>query len=64
MSAITHLQAPEPHPDIGDWWALYDYGLDTISKWPVDYKPVYPEEQKRQRDREAHKAEKEKRQQR
>ena len=33
----------EPHPDIGDWWALYDYGLDTIKKWPRDYDPKYPE---------------------
>jgi hypothetical protein len=28
-------QVPEPHPDIGDFWTLYDYGLDTVKTWPV-----------------------------
>jgi len=23
----------EPHPDIGDWWTLYDYGPDAVRKW-------------------------------
>ena len=41
---------PEPHTDVGDWWALYDYGLDVVSKWPKTHKPEYPEEAKRARD--------------
>jgi len=32
-----------PHPDIGDFWALYDYGLDHVKTWPSDYEPPYPE---------------------
>jgi [acyl-carrier-protein] S-malonyltransferase len=32
----------EPHPDIGCWWTLYDYGQETIAKWPKDYKHPYP----------------------
>ena len=35
-------KARQPHPDIGCWWALYDYGLDAIKKWPLDHKHVYP----------------------
>ena len=31
---LAAAQVPEPHPDIGDWWALYDYGLDTVKTWP------------------------------
>ena len=30
------MQVPEPHPDIGDWWTLYDYGLDAVRKWPKE----------------------------
>ena len=33
---------PLPHPDLGDWWTLYDYGLEAVSKWPRDYKQPYP----------------------
>ena len=40
---------PEPHPDIGEWWTLYDYGPDVVSKWPKDYIPDYPEERRRAR---------------
>eukprot|EP01025_Chloroclados_australasicus_P047430 TRINITY_DN5308_c1_g1_i2.p2 TRINITY_DN5308_c1_g1~~TRINITY_DN5308_c1_g1_i2.p2 ORF type:complete len:531 (+),score=73.37 TRINITY_DN5308_c1_g1_i2:121-1713(+) len=40
----------QPHEDIGCWWTLYDYGLDAVKQWNVDYKPVYPEEKKRQLD--------------
>lgn len=36
------MQAPVPHPDIGDWWALYDYGPETVASWPADYVPPYP----------------------
>ena len=32
----------EPNPDIGCWWALYDYGLDAVKAWPRDYKHPYP----------------------
>ena len=32
-------QVPEPHPDIGDWWTLYDYGLDAVRKWPKECAP-------------------------
>lgn len=31
-----------PHPDIGCWWTLYDYGLESIRKWATDYKHIYP----------------------
>merc|ERR1711920_196370 len=48
----------QPHEDIGDWWALYDYGLDTIKKWAVDYKHPYPEVIKRQKDEENKRVEK------
>ncbi|EIE22430.1 ankyrin [Coccomyxa subellipsoidea C-169] len=34
----------EPHPDIGCWWTLYDYGLDAIKKWDKEYKHPYPGE--------------------
>ncbi|KAG1664705.1 hypothetical protein FOA52_006680 [Chlamydomonas sp. UWO 241] len=54
-------KAPQPHPDVGDWWALYDYGLGAIKAWGHDYKPEYPEEAKRRRDREARAAEREER---
>ena len=36
------LQVREPHPDVGDWWSVYDYGLDTIRGWAKDYKHPYP----------------------
>ncbi|KAK9830038.1 hypothetical protein WJX72_009330 [[Myrmecia] bisecta] len=45
----------EPHPDIGCWWALYDYGADAIKTWKLDYVHPYPEELKRQKDLEEHK---------
>lgn len=32
----------QPHADIGCWWTLYDYGLDSIKKWPTDHKHIYP----------------------
>jgi len=41
---------PEPHADIGDWWAIYDYGLDTVKTWAKDYKPEYPEDKKREEE--------------
>ena len=45
-----------PHPDIGDWWALYDYGAEAIRTWPLGFQPPYPEDLKRRKDKEAHKA--------
>jgi len=51
-------KAPEPHEDIGDWWALYDFGLDNIKRWKKTYKPKYPEELKRAKDEEDRKREK------
>lgn len=38
-------KAKEPHPDIGCWWTLYDYGLDAVKTWAKEYKRVYPGEQ-------------------
>ena len=32
----------EPHPDIGCWWALYDYGQDAIGGWAKDHIHPYP----------------------
>jgi hypothetical protein len=32
----------EPHPDIGCWWTLYDYGLEKVKTWPKDYVHPYP----------------------
>jgi len=48
----------EPHEDIGDWWALYDYGLDNIKAWSKTHAPSYPEDLKRQKDAEDKKREK------
>ena len=31
-----------PHTDVGDWWALYDYGRETIAGWAIDYVHPYP----------------------
>ena len=39
------MQVPkvrQPHPDIGCWWTLYDYGLDKVKTWDKDYKHPYP----------------------
>lgn len=35
-------KAPLPHVDAGDWWALYDYGLDVVASWAADFNPMYP----------------------
>ena len=40
----------QPHPHVGDWWTIYDYGLDAVKTWKPDYKHPYPEELKRVRD--------------
>lgn len=32
----------EPHPGIGCWWTLYDYGLEKVKTWPKDYVHPYP----------------------
>ena len=31
-----------PHPNIGCWWTLYDYGLEAVKKWPADYEHPFP----------------------
>eukprot|EP00898_Chlorokybus_atmophyticus_P005012 jgi/Chlat1/5511/Chrsp360S05337 len=46
----------DPHEDIGDWWALHDYGLDTIKKWDKEYKHPYPEIELRRKEEEEVKA--------
>lgn len=51
----------EPHSLIGDWWTLYDYGLEEVRTWTIDYNPVFPEEAKRSKDAEERKAAKERR---
>lgn len=51
-------KAREPHVDIGDWWALYDYGLDSVKQWAKTHVPEYPEELKRTKDEEDRKREK------
>ena len=51
----------QPHPHIGDWWAVYDYGLDIVKTWDKDYKHPYPEELKRAREEQDRKAAKEER---
>ncbi|GAB4817244.1 hypothetical protein N2152v2_004290 [Parachlorella kessleri] len=51
----------QPHPDVGCWWALYDYGLDRIKAWAIDYKHPYPEVAWRKRVEEERKAAKEER---
>ena len=33
------MQVPEPHPDIGDWWTLYDYGPEAVRKWAKECVP-------------------------
>lgn len=38
----TFPKARECHPDIGDWWTLYDYGLEAVKGWSKDYKHPYP----------------------
>jgi hypothetical protein len=37
-------KARRPHPDIGCWWTLYDYGVDVVKGWAVDYVHPYPGE--------------------
>jgi [acyl-carrier-protein] S-malonyltransferase len=32
---------PEPHPDIGDWWTLYDYGPEAVRKWAKECVPEH-----------------------
>ena len=31
-----------PHPDLGCWWTVYDYGLERVKGWAPDYKHPYP----------------------
>lgn len=34
---------PVPHKDIGDWWTLYDFGLEEVKSWAPGHDPRYPE---------------------
>uniref|UniRef100_A0A1D2A501 Malonyl-CoA:ACP transacylase (MAT) domain-containing protein n=1 Tax=Auxenochlorella protothecoides TaxID=3075 RepID=A0A1D2A501_AUXPR len=49
-------KARHPHPDIGCWWTLYDYGLERVKTWDAEYRHPYPEQVKRERDAAARKA--------
>lgn len=49
-------KARHPHPDIGCWWTLYDYGLERVKTWDAEYRHPYPEQIKRERDAAARKA--------
>ena len=42
-------KTPVPHADIGDWWALYDYGPEAVYAWPADHKPNYPERRRNEK---------------
>lgn len=33
---------PQPHPDLGCWWTLYDYGSESVKAWDRAYKHPYP----------------------
>lgn len=35
-------KSTEPHPDIGCWQTLYDYGPEAVKSWAKDYKHPYP----------------------
>lgn len=50
-AAVTKARRPNPY--IGDWWTLYDYGLDMIKSWAYDYKPDFPEVRRKKRDDQA-----------
>ncbi|CAG9461448.1 unnamed protein product [Pedinophyceae sp. YPF-701] len=43
-------KAREPHKDIGDFWALYDYGPDVVASWDRDFVPAYPEAVRNERE--------------
>lgn len=45
-----------PHADIGDWWALYDYGQEHVAQWARDYAPLYPEVDRRAREEQENRA--------
>lgn len=32
---------PEPHPHVGCWWTLYDFGPEAVCKWPKKHKQVW-----------------------
>lgn len=49
-------KAKVPHPFIGDWWTLYDYGLDAVRQWKPDYRHPFPEDLKRAAEEKERKA--------
>ena len=50
---------PVPHRDIGCWWTLYDFGLETVRSWGADHRHPYPETVARAKDREERRARRE-----
>eukprot|EP00198_Chlamydomonas_reinhardtii_P012419 XP_001701756.1 predicted protein [Chlamydomonas reinhardtii] len=58
LELYEYLLAPRAHPDLGDWWALYDYGPEVVAAWPHDYCHPYPEEEARRRAQAERRAEK------
>lgn len=44
IASLPYATSAQPHPDIGCWWTLYDYGLETVRGWKPSYKHPYPGE--------------------
>ena len=59
-----HPKQPLPHWALGDWWALYDYGIEEIRSWPHDRKVEFPEDRKRRVEQEEKELERERRRRR
>lgn len=49
-------KARQPHPHVGDWWTIYDYGLEQVKKWDTTYVHPYPEVLRRAREEKERKA--------
>lgn len=49
-------KAPVPHPFIGDWWTVYDYGLEAVRGWDPGHRHPFPEDRKRAADEAERKA--------
>lgn len=45
---LSFQRIAHAHLHAAPQWALYDYGLDAIKAWPLDYKPSYPETRRAQ----------------
>lgn len=35
-------QARQPNPAVGDWWAVYDAGLESIRAWTFEHRHIWP----------------------